>query len=332
MKHQEISLYMFYSPTARAKFLFRSDHVGTLASQLVFAFVLGATFFAVNAAAGPRFGFIDEVKDFLGLQPMTMGVLKATADNGTQGRIFNIGGVTPSGAVTISGLTITNGYLNRTPDPDEGVGGAFELPTTVSSPGTLSFSSPTYDVTAGNNATITVNRTGGTDNQVVGKVTLTDVTTSPADYRFTPGARDTTFNTGGVGANSSVFAVALQPDGKIVIGGNFTSYNGDAAASDRVMRLNADGTRDTTFNTGGAGVNGEVAGVAVQPDGKIVIGGNFTSYNGDAAVPDNIMRLNGATSPATMATRRRAIRSCGSTPMGRETPPSTPEVLERITV
>ena len=88
---------------------------------------------------------------------------------------------------------------------------------------------------------------------MVGKVTLTDVTTSPADYRFKPGTRDTTFNAGGTGADLHVEAVAMQPDGKIVIGGAFTSYNGAATASDKVMRLNANGTRDTTFNPGGSG-------------------------------------------------------------------------------
>jgi len=106
------------------------------------------------------------------------------------------------------------------------------------------------------------------------------------------GTRDTTFNASGTGANGSVIAVTIQPDGKIVIVGNFTSYNGDAAASDFVMRLNADGTRDTTFNAGGTGANSQVAGVAIQPDGKIVIGGPFTSYNGDPAASDGIMRLN----------------------------------------
>src|SRR5205085_1040605 len=95
--------------------------------------------------------------------------------------------------------------------------------------------------------------------------------------------RDTTFNAGGLGADNTVYALAVQPDGKIVIGGDFSSYNGDAAASDYVMRLNADGTRDTTFNAGGTGANNTVYAVAVQPDGKIVIGGTFTSYNGDAA-------------------------------------------------
>ena len=102
---------------------------------------------------------------------------------------------------------------------------------------------------------------------------------------------DPAFNAGGAGAVGVVRAVAVQPDGKIVIGGGFTSYNGDAAASDKVMRLNADGTSDTTFNAGGAGANSTVGAVAVQPDGKIVIGGFFTSYNGDAAVPDYVIRL-----------------------------------------
>src|SRR5947208_12378969 len=84
--------------------------------------------------------------------------------------------------------------------------------------------------------------------------------------------------------------MAVQPDGKVVIGGFLTCYNGDTAASDPVIPLNADGTRDTTFNAGGAGADSTVEAIAVQPDGKIVIGGQFTSYNGDTAA--RIMRLN----------------------------------------
>ena len=103
---------------------------------------------------------------------------------------------------------------------------------------------------------------------------------------------DAAFNAAGVGPNSDVLAVAMQPDGRIVIGGFFASYNGDFAASDRVMRLNADGTRDALFNAGGAGANAAVYAIAVQPDGKILIGGQFTSYNGDAAASDYVMRLN----------------------------------------
>src|SRR2546425_4292718 len=110
--------------------------------------------------------------------------------------------------------------------------------------------------------------------------------------RAAGGPRDATFNAGGSGTNDVVTALAVQSDGKIVVGGSFTSYNGDAAASDKIMRLNADGTRDTAFNSGGAGANDQVRAVALQPDGKIIIGGAFTSYNGDAAANDNIMRLN----------------------------------------
>ncbi|HZE56783.1 MAG TPA: Ig-like domain-containing protein [Chthoniobacterales bacterium] len=142
------------------------------------------------------------------------------------------------------------------------------------------------------NATITLQRLGNPIGPVTAKVTITDVTASSADYVFASGVLDAAFNAGGAGANSSVLAVATQPDGKIVIGGTFTSYNGDVAANDYIIRLNTDGSRDTTFNSGGAGADGQVVAVALQPDGKIVIGGNFTKYNGEAAANDYIMRLN----------------------------------------
>jgi len=91
----------------------------------------------------------------------------------------------------------------------------------------------------------------------------------------------------GVGRND-VTAVALQSDGKIVIGGSFTSFAG--TARNRIARLNGDGTLDTTFLAGGSGASGDVSAVALQADGKIVIGGNFTSVNGTAR--NRIARLN----------------------------------------
>lgn len=108
----------------------------------------------------------------------------------------------------------------------------------------------------------------------------------------TDGTPDPGFNPGGAGPNSAVAAIAIQPDGKIVIGGFFTSYNSDPDASDKVMRLNADGTRDLTFNAGGLGADNNVFAVALQPDGKILIGGFFRGYNGDAAAGDCVLRLN----------------------------------------
>ena len=100
------------------------------------------------------------------------------------------------------------------------------------------------------------------------------------------GSNDATFNPGS-GANSPVYAVAVQPDGKMVIGGNFTTYNG--APANRIARVNADGTIDATFATGSA-MNLAVESIAIQTDGKIIASGAFTTYNG--ATVNRFVRLN----------------------------------------
>ena len=86
-----------------------------------------------------------------------------------------------------------------------------------------------------------------------------------------------TFNPG-TGANGLVYTVAVQADGKIVLGGTFTAVNG--ASRSRIARLLANGSVESTatFNPG-TGPNGSVFGVAVQADGKIVLGGGFTAIN-----------------------------------------------------
>jgi uncharacterized delta-60 repeat protein len=100
------------------------------------------------------------------------------------------------------------------------------------------------------------------------------------------GSLDTIFNTG-TGANGTVQSLALQPDGKVLIGGEFTSYNG--TTRNHIARLQADGSLDSSFNPG-FGANARVESLALQPDGKVLIGGDFTSYNGSARV--HIARLN----------------------------------------
>jgi len=109
------------------------------------------------------------------------------------------------------------------------------------------------------------------------------------------GTLDSAFNPGGTGANNTVTDITLQGDGKILIGGWFTSYNG-TACSQAITRLKSDGTIDATFNPGGAGANGPVDSIAIQGDGKILIGGWFTSYNGTACSYD-IIRLNNDGTP-----------------------------------
>lgn len=92
----------------------------------------------------------------------------------------------------------------------------------------------------------------------------------------TDGSSDPTFNPG-TGADGEIYRVLLQPDGKIVLGGAFTHFNG--AAHNYSVRLNADGSVDATFDIG-SGFNGEVWHLYQQSDGKIVAGGDFTTGNG----------------------------------------------------
>ena len=102
---------------------------------------------------------------------------------------------------------------------------------------------------------------------------------TPVSYlaRLNPdGSLDPSFNTGGVGADNWVWAVAVQPDGKILIGGAFANYNG--VARNRLARLNANGSLDTTFTPQGSGPSNDINGIALQPDGKILIAGAFISY------------------------------------------------------
>lgn len=108
------------------------------------------------------------------------------------------------------------------------------------------------------------------------------------------GSADTTFNTNvGTGVTYAgdtpfVLAIAVQGDGKILVGGSFTGFNG--TTRNGIVRLLSTGAIDTTFNPGtGVGI-GSVQAILVQPDGKIVIGGNFSSYNGTARA--RIARLN----------------------------------------
>ena len=90
----------------------------------------------------------------------------------------------------------------------------------------------------------------------------------------TNGTKDLTYTTG-TGPASTPNAIAIQSDGKTILGGAFTTYSGSTA--NRVTRINTDGSRDATFSAG-TGTNGTVSAIAVQSDGKIIIGGNFTEY------------------------------------------------------
>jgi uncharacterized delta-60 repeat protein len=113
------------------------------------------------------------------------------------------------------------------------------------------------------------------------------------------GTLDTSFNAGlasGPDNNDIINSIALQSDGKVIVGGDFTSFNG-VSGRNRLVRLNTDGTVDTTFltNIGTAIPSGfpdeeEVRCVAVQADNKIIVGGKFATFNSIAS--KNFIRLN----------------------------------------
>src|SRR5947209_4041273 len=70
------------------------------------------------------------------------------------------------------------------------------------------------------------------------------------------------------GADAAVESMAIQADGKILVGGFFATLGGQSRL--RIGRLNADGTLDTSFDPA---ASGPVYSQAVQPDGKILMGG-----------------------------------------------------------
>lgn len=110
----------------------------------------------------------------------------------------------------------------------------------------------------------------------------------PAITRLNPdGSLDSTYNNG-TGPNDYVTSAIQQPDGKIIITGNFTSY--DSTPITKIARINIDGSIDTTFDPGSSVPSGQIRSIEYQDDGKILIGGNFTTFNGVSL--NRIARLN----------------------------------------
>jgi len=111
----------------------------------------------------------------------------------------------------------------------------------------------------------------------------------------TDGTVDSAFNTG-TGFNGKIYTSCIQSDGKIILGGNFTGFNSESIG--RLIRLNSDGSHDIDFNTTVASGNGIIYQIAQQTDGKIIIAGSFTTYNGTTV--NRIARIlsNGSLDPS----------------------------------
>ncbi|MCP4849056.1 MAG: hypothetical protein GY899_14035 [Verrucomicrobiaceae bacterium] len=88
----------------------------------------------------------------------------------------------------------------------------------------------------------------------------------PISMEFNPGS----------GLDSWGKCLAVQPDGKSIVGGAFTAVDG--VNRNRIARFNIDGSLDVSFDPG-LGFDDEVLAVALQPDGKVLVGGKFKRFN-----------------------------------------------------
>ncbi len=108
------------------------------------------------------------------------------------------------------------------------------------------------------------------------------------DYEFNPGQ----------GANAPVLALALQADGKVLLGGDFTKVNN--INLNHLARLHVDGYLDSFLNPGD-GADNSVLALAAQPSGRIVAGGVFTSVNGAARSRLARLRIDGTLDDSFLA-------------------------------
>lgn len=138
------------------------------------------------------------------------------------------------------------------------------------------------------------------DGKIIAGGNFTIFNNDSAKYvvRINPnGTRDATFSTGSIfdkfGGDVTINCIGIQPDGKIIVGGHFGSNIGSNLVKNCLIRLNADGSLDTSFNATpyrGFYTSAYVNSIHLQNDGKILVGGNLTSYNTKPI--DNIIRLN----------------------------------------
>jgi uncharacterized delta-60 repeat protein len=137
------------------------------------------------------------------------------------------------------------------------------------------------------------------------------LTNGTLDTAFTVGTGQGFVFFGDPAAPGAAYALALQPDGKIFVGGQFDRYNGIARNS--LVRLNTNGTLDTTFSIGAgfqvstsSGIMpGRIEQLFREPDGGLLVRGGFSRFSGLAG--HGLIRLN------SNGTRDLAFELSGST-------------------
>jgi uncharacterized delta-60 repeat protein len=195
-------------------------------------------------------------------------------------------GPTPTPTPTVTQTmtpTTTSTPAGATPTPTTTT---TTTPTPSATPGPVFFSGQGF-----NNVVIPISTVSGTNKLYIGGAftaypsgsTLNRIVRVNQD-----GTRDNTFQ---IGTGFSATVNVIKEDtstGNVYVGGTFTNYSG--VGVNRIVRLKPDGFIDTTFNIGTGFINGTVTDIALQPDGKVVVVGGITGYNGTNIA--KIVRLN----------------------------------------
>lgn len=112
------------------------------------------------------------------------------------------------------------------------------------------------------------------------------------------GSMDSTFHynkatkQSAIGGNGAIIDATMQSDGKLILVGSFSSFNGVTA--NRIVRLNLDGSVDPTFSAG-TGADGDIYSIRYNATtDKIVISGNFTTFNGKTSSGVALLNANGS--------------------------------------
>ena len=263
--------------------------------------VVGGDFLGVNGVARTRLArfYADGTLD-LAFAPVVNGTVQAVAVD-SDGRVYIAGSFTQVNGVArgrVARLLATTGQLDTTFDSGTGASGAV-LGLVLQADGKVfiagyfsSVNGVTRHRVARLNGDGTVDTTfvpGTQDNGYAnfvsvgsdGKVLVGGglyVGLNSRLLRLNPnGSVDATFNVGNNVINSDVTAAVAHEDGRVLIGGYFTAVNG--VSRNGVARLLANGALDTSFNPG-AGADGRVTEIVLEPDGSLVAGGDFTTYQG----------------------------------------------------
>ena len=103
----------------------------------------------------------------------------------------------------------------------------------------------------------------------------------------------------------SVWAMAELPGGRVVLGGRFQTSHGLPRRN--IVIVGADGNVDPSFNPG-SGFDGSVRSVAVVDGKQILVGGDFSTYNGTPAPGVALLKLDGSRSTLMAAPDVNQIR------------------------